>query len=73
MLKTLLHVFQVKELRNKLLFTLGMLVVYRIGFWIPLPGVDQTRMVEYFQTAAQTNSAAGRMPCFLMSSSAART
>ena len=35
MLRTLLHVYQLKELRNKLLFTLGMLAVYRIGFWIP--------------------------------------
>ncbi len=60
MLRTLLHVFQVKELRNKLLFTLGMLAVYRIGFWIPLPGVNQEEMVRFFQTAAETNSAAGR-------------
>ena len=60
MFRTLLHVFQVKELRNKLLFTLGMLAVYRIGFWIPLPGVDQAQMVQFFQTAVQTDSAAGR-------------
>ena len=60
MFRTLLHVFQVKELRNKLLFTLGMLAVYRIGFWIPLPGVDQDLMVQHFQTAVETESAAGR-------------
>jgi preprotein translocase subunit SecY len=60
MLKTLLHVFQVKELRNKLLFTLGMLAVYRIGFWIPLPGVNQEAMIEFFRQAAESNSAAGR-------------
>jgi preprotein translocase subunit SecY len=60
MFRTLLHVFQVKELRNKLLFTLGMLAVYRIGFWIPLPGVDQASMVQFFQTAVETDSAAGR-------------
>ncbi|MBK7404489.1 MAG: preprotein translocase subunit SecY [Phycisphaerales bacterium] len=60
MIKTLLHVFQVRELRSKLLFTLGMLIVYRIGFWIPLPGVNQEEMVRFFQQAAQTNSAAGR-------------
>ena len=60
MFRTLLHVFQVKELRNKLLFTLGMLAVYRVGFWIPLPGVDQDQMVQFFQTAVETDSAAGR-------------
>ncbi|MCC7390026.1 MAG: preprotein translocase subunit SecY [Phycisphaerales bacterium] len=60
MFRTLLHVFQVKELRNKLLFTLGMLAVYRIGFWIPLPGVDQASMVQFFQKAVESESAAGR-------------
>ena len=60
MFRTLLHVFQVKELRNKLLFTLGMLVVYRIGFWIPLPGVDQSSMIQFFKTAVESDSAAGR-------------
>ncbi|MFG0260283.1 MAG: preprotein translocase subunit SecY, partial [Phycisphaerales bacterium JB041] len=60
MFRSLLHVFQVKELRHKILFTLGMLAVYRIGFWIPLPGVDQASMVEFFQTAVESESAAGR-------------
>ncbi|MDQ7012521.1 MAG: preprotein translocase subunit SecY [Planctomycetota bacterium] len=60
MFRSLLHVFQIKELRRKILFTLGMLVVYRIGFWIPLPGVDQGEMVRFFQTAVETDSAAGR-------------
>jgi preprotein translocase subunit SecY len=60
MFRSLLHVFQVKELRHKILFTLGMLAVYRIGFWIPLPGVDQGRMVEFFRTAVESESAAGR-------------
>ena len=41
MFKTLVNVFRVPELRNKVLFTLFMLAVYRIGFHIPIPGVDQ--------------------------------
>ncbi len=40
MLQKLLNVFRIPELRNKLLFTLSMLVVYRIGFYVPLPGVN---------------------------------
>ena len=60
MFRSLLHVFQIKELRHKIFFTLGMLAVYRIGFWIPLPGVDQASMVEFFQTAVESESAAGR-------------
>ncbi|MCW5776063.1 MAG: hypothetical protein KIS87_06470 [Phycisphaeraceae bacterium] len=61
MLSTLVNVFRITELRNKILFTLGMLVVYRIGFWIPLPGVNQERLAEYFRQAAETGSAVGRL------------
>ena len=41
MFKSLVNIFRVPELRNKVLFTLFMLAVYRIGFHIPIPGVDQ--------------------------------
>lgn len=44
MFQTFLNIFKVSELRNKVLFTLGMLSIYRIGFYVPVPGVDQARM-----------------------------
>ncbi len=40
MLSKLLNIFRIPELRNKLLFTVALLCVYRIGFYIPIPGVD---------------------------------
>lgn len=45
MLTTLKNAFKIKEIRNKLLFTLGMLVVIRLGSQLPVPGVriDQFR------------------------------
>src|SRR3954468_17934610 len=43
MFKTFINIFRIPELRNKVLFTLFMLAIYRIGFHVPLPGVDQTR------------------------------
>jgi preprotein translocase subunit SecY len=49
MFQTFLNIFKVTELRNKVLFTLLMLGIYRIGFWIPLPGVDQESMAEKAQ------------------------
>ncbi|MGE0726139.1 MAG: preprotein translocase subunit SecY, partial [Alphaproteobacteria bacterium] len=52
MFQALTNVFKIAELRNKVLFTLGMLVVYRIGHWIPLPGVNQEEMVKHFAQAA---------------------
>ncbi len=39
-LKTVVNIFKIADLRNKLLFTLGMLCIYRIGFHIPIPGFD---------------------------------
>lgn len=44
MIRTFLNIFKIPELRNKILFTLGMLAIYRIGFYVPVPGVDQERM-----------------------------
>jgi preprotein translocase subunit SecY len=39
-LDTLKNLFAVADLRNRVLFTLGMLAVYRVGNWIPTPGVN---------------------------------
>jgi len=44
MFGTFLNIFRIPELRNKLLFTLSMLGIYRIGFYVPMPGVDQLTM-----------------------------
>ena len=44
MFSTFLNIFKIPELRNKILFTLGMLAIYRIGFYVPVPGVDQKAM-----------------------------
>ena len=40
------NLFKVKEIRNKILITLGLLLVYRIGFFIPLPGVDVSESLQ---------------------------
>ncbi len=44
MLQAVTNVFRVPELRNKILFTLFLLCIYRIGFHIPVPGVDQAKL-----------------------------
>jgi len=62
MLKTLINVFRVPELRNKVLFTLFMLAVYRIGFHVPIPGVDQNAFEEMYKRQQEgSESAAGRI------------
>ncbi len=50
MFSTFVNIWRVRELRNKILFTLGLLAIYRIGFYVPVPGVD---------TAAMTGRGAG--------------
>ncbi|MEX2549852.1 MAG: preprotein translocase subunit SecY [Nitriliruptoraceae bacterium] len=40
MLRAFVTAFKIPDLRRKLLFTLGIIAVYRIGGWIPIPGVD---------------------------------
>lgn len=57
MLAAFLNIFKVPDLRNKVLFTLGMLAVYRVGFYVPIPGVDQSRLEKYF--ADLSNSGGG--------------
>ncbi len=45
----LLTVFKVPELRQRILLTLGLLAIYRMGFSIPLPFIDQQALVERMQ------------------------
>jgi len=40
MLRAFISAFKIPDLRKKLLFTLGIIAIYRIGGWIPIPGVD---------------------------------
>ena len=47
MFTTLKNAFKVKEIRVKLLFTLAMLVVIRIGSQLPVPGIDSAALAKY--------------------------
>lgn len=48
MFKTLSNIWRVDDLRRKIIFTLLVLIVYRIGSFVPVPGVD----TSVFQTAS---------------------
>ena len=43
---SLANLIKVPEIRNKVLVTLGLLLIYRIGFFIPLPGVNAEVMLS---------------------------
>lgn len=48
MLKTVSQAWKVKEIRSKIIFTLLMLVVFRIGSNIPVPGIDRSYLAQVF-------------------------
>ena len=51
MLTRVLNMFRVPDLRNKILFTLFILALYRLGAFIPAPGVD-TEQVQLLRDSA---------------------
>ncbi len=51
-LRSLGKAFKVPEIRRKIIFTILMLVVFRVGCCIPIPGVDRTVLSQYFDTAS---------------------
>jgi preprotein translocase subunit SecY len=48
------NIFKVPELKKRILFTLGILAVYRIGAHIPTPGIDGVALAEIFEQAKGT-------------------
>ena len=54
MLSVFRNMFRIKDLRNKILFTLFIFAVYRLGTAIPVPGVDLNRVQDFAN--AQTQS-----------------
>jgi preprotein translocase subunit SecY len=48
MLGWMLNAWRVPELRRRLLFTAFALAVYRLGSWVPAPGVDSEAITSYF-------------------------
>lgn len=46
MLRTFVSLFKNKEIRNKIFFTLAMLLIYRVGAAIPTPGVDGAKLAS---------------------------
>jgi preprotein translocase subunit SecY len=63
MLQAFLNIWRIRDLRNKLLFTLAMLVIYRIGFYIPLPGIDQQAIADF--ASEQEGTALGNLIGFI--------
>jgi len=48
MLEKFLNIFRIPELRNRVLFTFAMLAVYRLGSYIPIPGINAAALANAF-------------------------
>ncbi len=54
MLRALANIFKVPDLKRKVLFTFGIIAVYRIGAFIPTPGIDGAKLTQFFENMART-------------------
>ena len=62
-MRTLIQAFKTKELRNKILFAFGIIIIYRIGSFIPTPGVDY-KVVQDCITSASSEDFIGLVNLF---------
>lgn len=53
MLKTIGNMFRIPDLKKKILFTALFLVLYRLGSFIPLPGINATALKAFFEGARE--------------------
>lgn len=54
MLQAFANTFKIPDLRKKILITLGIIAVYRLGTYIPTPGIDGAKLAVFFDNLART-------------------
>ena len=75
MISSIRNIFSIPELKRRILFTLGVLVVYRVGCHVPTPGIDASVLARFFEgtegtllglVSAFTGGALERMTVFAL-------
>ena len=46
MIQNVANIFRIEELRRRILITVGLLAIYRLGFHVPLPGVSMQALAD---------------------------
>ena len=59
LVETLKNIFKIEELRSRILFTLGLLLIYRLGSFVTLPGVDHAVLESWTANFANDGSLMG--------------
>lgn len=58
MLSAFQNIFKIQDLRRKVLVTLGLIAVYRIGSFIPTPGIDSHALAQFFENISKSQGGA---------------
>ncbi|MBN1526959.1 MAG: preprotein translocase subunit SecY [Candidatus Omnitrophica bacterium] len=58
MLEAFANIVKIPDLRKKIFLTLGLIAVYRVGAYIPTPGVDGNALAQFFARLSQTQGGA---------------
>ena len=53
LIQTIKNIFKIEELRTRILYTLGLLVIYRLGSFVVLPGIDSAQLANLQQTSSE--------------------
>ena len=64
-MKKFINIFKISDLRKKLAFTAGLLLVYRLGGKIPVPGINKSALKAFMDGATQQNSLLGLYDTFV--------
>jgi preprotein translocase subunit SecY len=62
-LSNLKNIFKIPDLRNKILFTLAMVAIYRLGAHVQVPGIDSSAVAQ-FRESARTQGTVGYLNLF---------
>lgn len=58
MISALVNAFKIPDLKKRILITGGLIAIYRIGCYVPTPGIDGAALAEFFEKVAQTQGGA---------------
>ncbi len=54
MFESIVNIFKIPDLKRKILITLGLIAVFRIGAFVPTPGIDGLKLAQFFDNIART-------------------
>ena len=63
LIETIKNIFKIEELRNRIIYTMGLLVIYRLGSFVTLPGINPEALMQ-LQSQVESNGILGLLNIF---------